>query len=208
MSSLRLYVDSRYASPYAMSVFVALTEKQLAFDLIPVNLDNKDHHLSTYSNASLTKRVPTLVHDDFALSESSAIDEYIDEVFQGTKLYPVDARHRARARQVQAWLRSDLMPIRTERSTQVIFCKPVEIPLSIAAQEAAKQLCFFVEQLLPANASNLFGEWSIADVDLSLMLQRLICNGDPVPQRLIDYANYQWQRPSIQGWVKMPRPPL
>jgi len=69
-------------------------------------------------------------------------------------------------------------------------------------------LFFFTEQVLPLGANNLFGDWSIADVDLSLMLQRLICNGDPLPQRLLDYANYQWQRLSIQAWVKMPRPPL
>jgi len=208
MTTLKLYVDSQYSSPYAMSAFVALTEKQLAFDLIPVNLDNKDHHQSVYSNASLTRRVPTLVHDGFALSESSAIDEYIDETFPGIKLYPVDAKHRARARQLQAWLRSDLMPIRSERSTQVIFYRPSATPLSTSAQETARQLFFFTEQVLPLGANNLFGDWSIADVDLSLMLQRLICNGDPLPQRLLDYANYQWQRPSIQAWVKMPRPPL
>jgi len=205
MAALKLYVDSRYSSPYAMSAFVALTEKQLSFELIPLNLDNKDHHQLAYSNASLTKRVPTLVHDGFALSESSAIAEYIDEVFPGIKLYPGDAKQRARARQVQAWLRSDLMPIRTERSTQVIFQQPSAKPLSASAQEAAAQLIFLVEQLLPANGSNLFGEWSIADVDLSLMLQRLIYNRDPVPQRLVNYANFQWQLPSIQAWVKLNR---
>jgi len=208
MSSLTLYVDSRYTSPYAMSCFVALTEKQLAFDVVPINLDNQDNRQSAYANASLTSRVPTLVHDGFSLSESSAIDEYIDEVFPGTKLYPADAKQRARARQVQAWLRSDLMPIRTERSTLVIFYQPSKVPLSQEAKEAAAKLFFFAEQTLQQHAKNLFGEWSIADVDLSLMLQRLICNGDSVPPRMLDYANYQWQRPAIQAWARMQRPPL
>lgn len=208
MSALTLYVDSQYASPYAMSAFVALTEKQLAFDIVSVDLGNKNHYKPEYSNTSLTKRVPTLVHDEFALSESSAIDEYIDEVFPGTKLYPTDPKNRARARQVQAWLRSDLMPIRTERGTLVIFYKQAKPILSNEAKEAAQKLFFFAEQLLSPGAKNLFDEWSIADVDLSLMLQRLICNGDPVPQRLVEYANYQWQRPSVQAWVQMRRPPL
>ena len=206
MSSLTLYVDSQYASPYAMSVFVALTEKKLQFEIKPVNLADREHSQGEYSQASLTSRVPTLIHDGFALSESSAIDEYIDEVFPGTRLYPSDARQRARARQVQAWMRSDLMPVRMERGTRVIFYHVKRPPLSAEGQEAARKLFFFVDQLLPAGEQNLFGDWSIADVDLSLMLQRLICNGDQVPTRLADYANYQWQRPSVQAWVALQRP--
>jgi glutathione S-transferase len=123
-------------------------------------------------------------------------------------LYPVDAKQRARARQVQAWIRSDLMPIRTERTTQVIFYQQIAPALSVEGKQAAEKLFFFADQLLSQGAKNLFGEWSIADVDLSLMLQRLICNGDSMPQWLVDYANYQWLRPSIQAWVKMQRPPL
>ena len=54
----------------------------------------------------------------------------------------------------------------------------------------------------------MFGEWSIADVDLAMMLQRLVAHGDAVPQRLVDYANHQWRRPSMQQWIKHKRPKL
>jgi len=206
MSSLTLYVDSNYVSPYAMSAYVALKEKQLEFEIRAVNLDRQENHQHEFAHASLTSRVPTLIHDGFSLSESSAIDEYIDEAFAGARLYPADIKQRARARQIQAWLRSDLMPIRSERSTQVIFIQPAATPLSVDARKTADKLFFVAEQLLPQGAKNLFGEWSIADVDLSLMLQRLICNGDSVPSRLVDYAKYQWQRAAIQEWVALKRP--
>jgi glutathione S-transferase len=62
--------------------------------------------------------------------------------------------------------------------------------------------------LLDGRTDNLFGDWSIADVDLAMMLQRLVVLGDPVPQRLIDYANLQWRRPTVQQWVHHQRPPL
>jgi glutathione S-transferase len=61
------------------------------------------------------------------------------------------------------------------------------------------------EQLLNAQASNLFGNWCIADTDLALMLHRLIMNGDAVPERLKTYATQQWQRPSVQHWVQQKR---
>ncbi|WP_432727925.1 glutathione transferase [Variovorax sp. W6] len=205
---LRLYVDAQYASPYAMSVFVALHEKQLGFDMTAVDLGALEHRAAGFSQLSLTQRVPTLVHGDFALSESSAITEYIEETFsQGTALYPAEPRSRARARQLQAWLRSDLMPIRQERSTEVIFYGPASVPLSAAAHRSAKTLFQVTQSLLVDGAENLFGEWSIADVDLALMLNRLVMNGDAVPQRLASYADRQWQRPSVQRWVALERPP-
>jgi glutathione S-transferase len=150
-----------------------------------------------FSQGSLTSRVPALDHDGFYLSESSAIDEYIDESFPGIKLYPTSTKEKAKARQVQAWLRSDLMPIRMERSTEVIFYKPVTTPLSESAQEAAKKLFFIADELLKDGQQNLFGEWCIADTDFALMLNRLVLNGDSVPEKLA----HQWQRQSIQAWM-------
>lgn len=203
---LLLYVDSRFVSPYAMSAFVALHEKGLPFDIETIDLDARANRDPVYAAASLTQRVPTLVHDDFALSESSAITEYLDEVFPGTPLYPGDPCGRARARQVQAWLRSDLMPIRQARPTEVVFCGRRGEPLSDAARAAADKLYAAADALLPAGAQHLFGQWTIADVDLALMLNRLVIHGDPVPPRLVDYARHQWQRPSVRLWVDQQRP--
>ena len=36
-----------------------------------------EHHEPTFASTSITQRVPTLVHDGFSLSESSAICEYV-----------------------------------------------------------------------------------------------------------------------------------
>lgn len=191
-----------------MSVFVALHEKGLSFELATIDLAAHANHARDFAATSLTRRVPTLVHDDFALSESSAITEYLDEVFPGTLLYPVDPHRRARARQVQAWLRSDLMPIRQERSTEVVFYGAAVAPLSAAAQAAAEKLFAAAEALLAVDSDHFFDEWCIADVDLALMLNRLVLAGDPVPERLAAYAARQWLRPSVQLWVMRNRPPL
>jgi len=207
-SRIHLYVDAQFASPYAMSVFVVLHEKQLPFEISTVDLGNQANLDASYASASLTQRVPMLVHGDFALSESSAITEYLDEMFAESVVYPRDIHLRARARQLQAWLRSDLMPIRQERSTEVVFFGASCRPLTPAGQVAAKKLYAVAEALLSAGASNLFGDWCVADTDLALMLNRLILNGDSVPSRLTDYAAYQWAKPSVQRWVDLPRPPL
>jgi len=203
-----LYVDSQYTSPYAMSVFVALKEKNIPFDLRTIDLENGANHGPEYATASLTGRVPTLVDGNFSLSESSAITEYLDEGHPGVALYPTDPTAKARARQVQAWIRSDLLPIRQERSTVVVFYQPSHVPLSPAAEIASRKLFRASEALLAHNGDHLFGSWSIADVDLALMLNRLALNGDAVPEKLADYARRQWQRPSVQEWVSLERPKL
>jgi len=120
-SRLCLYVDAQFTSPYGMSCFVALREKCIEFKMNTLDLDTREHQAADYSHLSQTQRVPTLVHEGFALSESSAITEYLEDLFPQTPIYPSNLQQRAKARQVQAWLRSDLLPIRQERSTLVVF---------------------------------------------------------------------------------------
>ncbi|UFQ02739.1 glutathione transferase [Pseudomonas fitomaticsae] len=205
-SRLRLYVDAQFTSPYAMSCFVTLREKGIEFEMSTLDLDKLENQASDYARLSLTQRVPSLVHGDFALSESSAITEYLEDVFPQTAVYPRHPQKRAAARQVQAWLRSDLLPIRQERSTLVVFYGQKYGPLSASAEAARQKLIDVAQWLLTDNPDYLFGEWSIADVDLALMLNRLILNGDTVPAQLEDYAQRQWQRPTVQEWIKLQRP--
>ncbi|WP_438868450.1 glutathione transferase [Pseudomonas sp. L1(2025)] len=206
--SLRLYVDAQFTSPYAMSVFVTLLEKGLSFETVTLDLDAAQNRAAEFVQLSLTQRVPTLVQGDFALSESSAISEYLDEAYLETTVYPTDPKQRARARQVQAWLRSDLQAIRQERSTLVVFYGQKMPPLSPAGEAAAHKLIQAAQALLAGNPLYLFGAWSIVDVDLAVMLNRLILNGDNVPAELVAYAQRQWQRPSVQAWVNLQRPAL
>lgn len=206
-NSLTLYTDANFISPYAMSAFVALEEKGVSFELSPVDLDKGAQRQAGYLALSLTGKVPSLTHGAFSLAESSAITEYVDEVFPGTALYPANAPQRARARQIQSWLRSDLMPIREERSAENLFRRPRPLaPLSAAARQAADRLFAVADCLLPEGAGELFDAWSIADMDLAFMLNRLVLCGDAVPRRLADYADRQWHRPSAQRWVALPRP--
>jgi glutathione S-transferase len=207
-NGFQVYVDSNFLSPYAMSVFVALMEKGVPFAIETINLAKQENQQADYASLSLTSRVPALIHQDFHLSESSAITEYLDELLPPPNypaIYPRKLSERARARQIQAWLRSDLLPIRAERSTEVVFIKPNPVPLSAAATACADQLLAAVDSLLPDGAINLFEDWCIADTDLALMLNRLVLNGDAVPSKLVAYAQHQWQRPSVKLWVEQDR---
>lgn len=207
--SLTLYIDRFWISPYAFSCFVALEEKKIPFEVKEIGLDKKDHWDPAYRKSSLTGRIPALEHDGFWLTESNAIDDYLEDAFpppQNPRLFPADIREKARARQLMAWVRSDLMPIREERATHTMFYARAKDPLSEKGRAAAETLLQAADLLVPEDRPYLFETWSIADADFAFMLMRLILNGHPVPAPIKTYAETQWARPSIQKWVTHTRP--
>ena len=205
-AKIKLYVGADFVSAFAMSTFVALKEKQLSFELVTLDLKARENYQPGYRDLSLTCKIPTMVHQGFALSESSAIAEYLDEIApQQQKLFPLDTRQRARARQLQAWLRSDLLIIRKERPADLIYFGKKDTPLSDDALAAVDRLFFVADRLLKGGADHLFGDWSIADTDLAIMLNRLLANGDHVPARLAAYVRRQWDRDSVRAWMDIER---
>jgi glutathione S-transferase len=206
-SPITVYVENAWDSPYVFTALVALHEKGLPYEVRVLDLDRGEQKTAEYARLSLTARVPCVEHEGFAVSESTAIVEYLHERFAdvGPPLLPADLRDRARCRQVMAFLRSDLMALRDERPTTTMFYQRAEAPLSERAQAAADKLVRVAEQLVPRGEGNLFGPWTSADADLAFMLHRLLLNGDPVPERIARWAARQWARPSVQAFVGAPR---
>ena len=208
MSTLTLYVDDHWVSPYAFSNFVALQEKKLTFDVIEVSLPKKETRHREYLDRSLTARLPMLRHGDYFLTESSAIDEYVEDVFPHPKharIFPEDPKERGRARQLMAWFRSDLIPIREERSTSTLFYDQPVKPLSPAGQERAERLVRVANVLIPPDRTTLFAQWCIADADFTLMLYRLVKHGHPVGEKVNRYVEANWQRPTLREWMEKKR---
>jgi len=205
---ITLYGENRWFSPYVFSAFVALTEKGVPFRVEELELASGATREAGYRAKSITARVPAIDHDGFLLAESSAIVEYLEDTFPAPRwprLLPEETKARARARQVMAFIRSDLMPLREERTTATMFYERATLPLGEAAQAAADKLVFVTERLLESRDVP-FGEFSIADADLAFMLHRLILNGDPVPEKVRAYATSVWSRGSIRAFVEHPRP--
>jgi glutathione S-transferase len=186
-----------------MSVYVALTEKRLPFEVRLIDLGAGEQRMHPYQCRALTSRVPALTHADFNLTESSVIAEYLDEAFpppEHAALFPSGMRERARVRQLQAWLRSDLGALRQERPTETVFHGESGQPLSDAAHAAAAKLIHVANHLVGVGQTTLFDDWCIADTDLAVMLKRL--SNDDLPDPLRAYADAQWQRPSVQKWLE------
>jgi len=201
---LALYGDASWESPWAFHVMVALEELKLKYKLEPVRRPIAPQIRDELKAHALIGLVPALVHGDFWLTESSAISEYLAETFappQYPRIMPADPRERARARQIMSWLRTSSMGLREDRPTSSVFMRPVTTPLSEKGTRDGEELIRIAGQLLPTERNSIASQWCMADVDLALMLMRLVANSDPVPQRLVDYALAQWGRPSVLKYL-------
>ncbi|MFT3712547.1 MAG: glutathione transferase [Archangium sp.] len=204
--SLVLHVDANYESPWALCAFVALEEKKLAYSLKTHVLSKKETFSADFK--ARTHRVPALQRGDFWLAESVAIAEYLAESFpfpNHPRLFPENLEERAACREVQHWLRTDVMALRQERPTTTLWFEQRLVKLTDAAKEAAKRLTDYASTLVKPGQSTLFAEWCIADVDLALALMRLHHNGDAIPEHLASYARANWERPSVKKWHALPR---
>lgn len=98
-------------SVYVRTVRLALAEKGIAYDLVPVDVFASEGVPSAYSERQPFGRIPAFEHDGFSLYETSAITRYIDEAFDGPRLQPSDPRQRARANQLMSIADAYVYPI-------------------------------------------------------------------------------------------------
>jgi glutathione S-transferase len=94
--SLTFYYGS--GSPYGWRVWLALEHKAIAYELRTQSFSAGDLRKPEYLALNPRGKVPTIVDDGFALYESVAIVEYLDEKYGGAKLFPGDTRSRALVR--------------------------------------------------------------------------------------------------------------
>ncbi len=87
-------------SPYAWRVWLALEHKGIAYELRTMSFSAGDLRKPEFQAINPRGRVPAIDDDGFALYESVAIVEYLDEKYGGPKLFPGDARSRALVRRL------------------------------------------------------------------------------------------------------------
>jgi glutathione S-transferase len=92
--SVRFYYGP--GSPYAWRVWLALEHKGIPYHRKTLSFDPGDLKTAEFGALNPRRRVPVLVDDDFALAESAAIVEYIEERWaSGPALFAGDPRQRA-----------------------------------------------------------------------------------------------------------------
>jgi maleylpyruvate isomerase len=112
---MKLY--SYFRSSAAYRVRIALNLKGLDYDIVPVHLlKDGGQQLSTeYRALNPTALVPTLAEDGWAVGQSMAIVEYLEETHPEPPLLPRDPKERARVRAIAQNIACDIHPLNNLR---------------------------------------------------------------------------------------------
>ena len=89
-----------YVSPYVRKVIACLHFKGLDYEIDPITAFYGNEE---FERLSPLRRIPVLVHEDLALSDSSAICAYLDERWLEPPLLPPEPKDRARARWLEEY---------------------------------------------------------------------------------------------------------
>ncbi|MER9348466.1 glutathione S-transferase family protein [Mesorhizobium sp. M0227] len=87
-------------SVYVRIVRLVLKEKDIDYELVPVDVFAADGIPAWYFEHHPFGRIPAFEHEGFRLFETSAIARYVDETFDGPSLQPREPRDRARMNQI------------------------------------------------------------------------------------------------------------
>lgn len=100
-----------YARPslFARPVWLALLEKQIPFELVPVRLSGEQFE-PEFLALNPFGHIPVLVDGDLRVIESQAILDYLEAKHPSPPLLPTDARTLAKVRMVQFVTLNELLP--------------------------------------------------------------------------------------------------
>ena len=154
---------------------MVLAEKRLAYrhrELNPFAADVPADYLELHP----FKRVPTLVHGDFVLYETTAITRYLDEAFPGPALQPLAPQARARMAQIIAIIDSyGYWPMVRQVFSQRVFAPamgnmPDEAMIVDGITKSYRVLAAL--EALANHDGPLMGgpNWSLADLHLAPMM--------------------------------------
>ncbi len=112
---MKLY--SYFRSSAAYRVRIALNLKGLAYETVAVHLlkDGGQQLSDGYRQLNPTALVPTLADGDWAVGQSMAILEYLEETHPEPALLPAGARARARVRAIAQFIACDIHPLNNLR---------------------------------------------------------------------------------------------
>jgi len=104
--ALRLHYDP--ASTTCRPIILFASENAIEMDFQLVDLFSDENRSDWYTRLNANQAVPVLEHDDFVLTESSAILKYLADLTD-SPAYPKDLRQRARVNEVMDFFNTYMM---------------------------------------------------------------------------------------------------
>jgi len=206
---LKLYIGNKNYSSWSMRPWVLLKQAAIPFEEVLVRFDSFDagsQFKKTLAPVTPVGRVPVLEHDGFAIWDTLAIAEYVAETFPDKRLWPQDAKARARARSVCAEMHAGFGSLRSHCPMNIEASLPHIGALVWRDQAGVRAdvqriVAMWSELLDQYGGPMLLGEFSIADAYFAPVCMRLRSYGLPVPQPITDYIGRVAALPGVKAWI-------
>lgn len=189
--------------PYGQKVRIALAEKALTFELVPVDLTQHENRKPEFLRLNPLGRVPVLVDEDATVYDSTIINEYLEDEYPEPPILPPlgSSAMRARARLFEDFADTMFTPPVGQLIAEV--SKPEgdrdQGRIQRLHQQIERVLDYLNHEL--QGASFLAGEFSVADIGFA---PRMLVLG----QLGIDVLGNN--RANVDAWLKrmMERPSI
>ena len=183
--AVKFYYGS--GSPYAWRVWLALEHKGIPYHRKTLSFDAGDLKTPEFGALNPRRKVPVLVDDDFALAESAAIVEYIEDRWpSGPALFAREPRLRAIQRRMVREADQYLAPAGTRFVT--------EPGSEEAARDLRQELALWEEA---ATGDYLSGELSAVDLTVYPFVALLL----RIAGRRADFARGDVVGPRLAAWI-------
>ena len=153
-------------SPFAWRVWLSLEHKRIPYEQRTMSFSAGDLRTPEFETINPRRKVPAIVDDGFALYESNAIVEYLDEKYPAPKLFPGDTQQRALVRRMIEEADNYVTPATDDLIDELLFKPQAEWNADTIAKGRtafAKELARW-ETLM--HGDYLAGELSAADFTL------------------------------------------
>lgn len=170
MTKNKVTIIGSYLSPYVRKVLVCLEIKGITYEIDPIvpYFGNED-----FTRISPLRSVPVLIDSRVTLADSSAICEYLNEVYSGPSLLPVPPELRARARWLEEFADSRMGDVFIwHYYNQLVIRKkvwqrePDQAVLDKAINEEFPGILDYLESEVP-DEGYLFGDIAVADIAIA-----------------------------------------
>jgi glutathione S-transferase len=203
MAEFHLFIGNKCFSSWSLRPWLAMKQLKTPFDETVIRLRQPDTKANIRALAR-SEKVPCLHHGRRVIWESTAILEYIAELFPEAHLWPKDPDARAIARSVSAEMHSGFAELRQEWGMN-LRRKKTPKPLEGAARDQAKRIEDYWRRLRAAYGQGgpfLFGHFTAADAMYAPVVSRFDTYGGTLSPDTRAYCDAILATDGMRQWYR------
>jgi glutathione S-transferase len=205
---MQLVIANKNYSSWSMRPWVLMRQLGLHFEEVKVRFDfgPGSHFRRAVAVHSPTGKVPVLLDDSFAVWDSLAIIEYLNEKFPARGIWPEDIQARARARCLAAEIHAGFAALRShcpmniEANLSAAGARVWAGQASVRADVERIEV-MWLEALAASGGPFLYGEFGAVDAMYAPVCMRLRGYALPMSRHVKSYVDRVAAAPGVAAWI-------